>query len=169
MAKSKGSKVGLIALLVMLVMLILTIVGVCIDWVNTSVSVGSYTETEGTPLSDYFEVFKDLDGDLAGSFKAMASFAILTVILTAAATVLAGICKVLDWKLFKFVLVIVAIVCLICGVVSIITSFTFCDKLGGGGISGLFEGDNTPAAGAWLTAVGGILAGITGVLAAVKK
>ena len=116
-----------------------------------------------------FDTFDGLDTELAGSFKAMASFAILTVILAGATTVLAGICKVLGWKLFRFILVIVAIVCVVCGVVSIITSFTFCDKLGGGSIGDLFSGENAPAAGAWLTAIGGVLAGLAGVFAAVKN
>ena len=170
MAKKKsGSKVGLIALLVLVVMLVLAIVGICIDWINTTVTVLGNSTTEGTKLSELFDTFDGLDTELAGSFKAMASFAILTVILAGATTVLAGICKVLGWKLFRFILVIVAIVCVVCGVVSIITSFTFCDKLGGGSIGDLFSGENAPAAGAWLTAIGGVLAGLAGVFSAVKN
>lgn len=158
MAKSKGNTVGLIAILVALVMLVLAIVGVCISWVSVPTLVG---DSEGVTLSQLFDLYGEVDGDVGGAFKAMASFAILTVILAAATTVLAGICKVLGWKLFRFVLIIVAIVCVICGVISIITSYTFCDA------SVLFS--YSPAAGAWLTAIGGIIAGLVGVFAAVKS
>ena len=102
----------------------------------------------------------------------MAAFAILTVILAAATTVLSGICKVLGWKLFKFILVVVSIVCVICGVVSIITTFAFCDKFTvGGGFGGIVEAGTkaSPYIGAWLTAIGGALAGIVGIFAAIKS
>lgn len=163
MAKKKSdNKVGLIALLVLVVMLVLAIVGVCIDWITRT---NPITDTTGFGLSDLFDLYGEMDGEIGGSFKAMASFAILTVILAGATTVLAGICKVLGWKLFRFILVVVAIVCVVCGVVSIITTYTFCDSLLG------YEGllDNAPAAGAWLTAIGGVLAGLAGVFAAVKN
>lgn len=152
MAKSKGSKVGLIALLVMLVMLILTIVGVCIDWVSGALTEAGYT------LGEISETII-LEEEISATFKAMESFAIITVILVAASTVIAGICNVLDWKLFKLVLVIVSIASVVTAVITIILSYSFCDKIK----------IYTVAAGAWLTAIGGILAGVTGVLAAVKK
>lgn len=170
MAKKKSDgKVGFIAILVVLVMLVLAIVGVCIDWISVSAELGNQQLGEGGgPLSDLFDVYGEFDGEVGGAFKAMASFAILTVILAAATAVLAGICKVLGWKLFRFILVVVAIVCVVCGVVSIITSFTFCDKisLDAGGFGGI---KYSPAAGAWLTAIGGVLAGLVGVFAAVKS
>ena len=74
----------------------------------------------------------------------------------------------LGWKLFRFLLVIVAIVCVVSGVVSIITSFTFCDKISLDG-GWLAKGTYSPAIGAWLTAIGGALAGLFGVFAAVKS
>ena len=168
MSKSKGGKVGFIAILIVLVMLIVAIVGVCIDWVNTTVTILGHSETTGTTLSGLFDTLGEAEGEIGGAFKAMASFAILTVILAAATTILSGICKVLGWKLFRFILVVVAIVCVVCGVVSIITSFTFCDKVSVD-LGGLASGTYTPYIGAWLTSIGGALAGLVGIFAAVKS
>lgn len=169
MAKKKSDgAMGWIPVLIALVMLILAIVGVCISWVNTTITLLGNSTTEGTTLGELFDIYGESELEIAGSFKAMASFAILTVILTAAVTLLAGISKVLGWKLFKFILVIVAIVCVVCAVVSIITSFTFCDSLGSGGFGDFVSGENSPAAGAWLTAIGGVLGGAAGVFAALK-
>lgn len=169
MSKSKGGKVGFIAILIVLVMLIVAIVGVCIDWVNTTVTILGHSETTGTTLSGLFDTLGEAEGEIGGAFKAMASFAILTVILAAATTILSGICKVLGWKLFRFILVVVAIVCVVCGVVTVITSYTFCDKLGSGGFGDILAGENAPAIGAWLTSIGGALAGLVGIFAAVKS
>ena len=177
MAKNKGGSIGLIALLVVLAMLVVAIVGVCIDWVGLKAyggigSIGGETDTAYQKLGDLFETYGEAEGETAGAFKAMASFAILTVILAAATTVLAGICKVLGWKLFKFVLVVAAIACVVCGVVTIITSYTFCDKLSAGvDLGGLAQAgtEATPAVGMWLTSIGGALAGLVGVVAAVKS
>ena len=171
MSKSKGSKVGFIAILIVLVMLIVAIVGVCIDWVSFTAQAGGgliESEAQGINLSDLFDTFGEADGEIGGAFKAMASFAILTAILAAATTILAGICKVLGWKLFRFILVVVAIVCVVCGVVCIITSFTFCDKVSVD-LGGLASGTYTPYIGAWLTSIGGALAGLVGIFAAVKS
>ena len=175
-SKSKGNKVGFIVLLVILVMLVLAIVGVCVDWISgkayaDSVLGGGETDSVFYKLGDLFDTFKDSDTEIAGTFRTMAAFGILTVILAGATTVLAGICKVLGWKLFKFILVIVSIVCVVSGVVSIITSFTFCDKFSvGGGFEDIFQlgTEYSPYIGAWLTAIGGTLAGLGGIAAAVK-
>ncbi len=177
MAKNKGGSIGLIALLIVLAMLVVAIVGVCIDWVGLKAyggigGIGGETDTAYQKLGDLFETYGEAEGETAGAFKAMASFAILTVILAAATTVLAGICKVLGWKLFKFVLVVAAIACVVCGVVTIITSYTFCDKLSAGvDLGGVAQAgtEATPAVGMWLTSIGGALAGLVGVVAAVKS
>ena len=172
-SKSKGNKVGFIVLLVILVMLVLAIVGVCVDWIARTTYLNDNSDTVFSKLGDLFDRYKDgADTDDVGAFRVMAAFAILTVILAGATTILAGITKVLGWKLFKFLLVIVSIVCAVSGVVSIITSFTYCDSLVNisGGIEGWIEGGTkaSPAIGAWLTAIGGTLAGLGGIAAAVK-
>lgn len=155
MAKKKSdNKVGLIAIFVVLVMLVLAIVGVCIAWVS-----GGLTET-GYKLGDLHDLYTAGEGEVASVFKGMEAFAILTVILAAATTVLAGISKVLGWKLFRFILVVVAIVCVVCAVLAIVLTYSFCDK-----VVNLYS----PAAGMWLTAIGGALAGIGGIFAAVKS
>lgn len=152
--KKKDNKVGFIVILVVLVMLVLAIVGVCIAWVS-----GGLTET-GYKLGDLHDLYTSGEGEVASSFKGMEAFAILTVILAAATAVLAGISKVLGWKLFRFILVVVAIVCVVCAVLAIVLTYTFCDK-----VVNLYD----PAAGMWLTAIGGALAGLAGVFAAVKS
>ena len=170
-SKSKGNKVGFIVLLVILVMLVLAIVGVCVDWIARTTYLNDNSDTVFSKLGDLFDRYKDgADTDDAGAFRVMAAFAILTVILAGATTILAGITKVLSWKLFKLLLVIVSIVCAVSGVVSIITSFTYCDSLVNLGIEGWFEAGTkaSPAIGAWLTAIGGTLAGLGGIAAAVK-
>lgn len=174
-SKSKsGNKTGFIVLAVILVMLILAIVGVCINWISRTTYLNDNSDTVFSKLGDLFERYKDsTDSEDAGAFRLMAAFGILTVILAAATAVLAGITKVLGWKLFKFLLIIVSVVCVISGVVSIITSFTYCDTLVNvsGGIDGWFEAGSkaAPAAGAWLTAIGGALAGLGGVFVAIKS
>lgn len=177
MSKSKGGKVGFIAILIALVMLIVAIVGVCVSWIDSTVYASGIfgegsSETSYSTLSDLFKTFEGQDSELAGAFKLMASFAILTVILAAATTILAGICKVLGWKLFKFILVIVAIVCVICGVVTIITTYTYCNNFNSGvDLGDLFKAGTevAPAIGMWLTSIGGALAGLVGIFAAVKS
>lgn len=115
--KKGGGAVGFVLILVALAMLVVAIVGVCIDWISTKVTAAGYTgEPIFQSLSELFDDFKDSDSDIAGKFKLMAAFAILTVILAGGTTVFAGITKVLGWKLFKFLLVVIAIVCVICGV-----------------------------------------------------
>ena len=169
--KSSGNKVGLIAIAIILVMLILAILGVCIDWLTfkgEAIGGAVSLDPEGIKLSELFDSLGEAENEIGGAFKTMAAFGILTVILAGATTILAGICKVLGWKLFRFLLVIVAIVCVVSGVVSIITSFTFCDKISLDG-GWLAKGTYSPAIGAWLTAIGGALAGLFGVFAAVKS
>ncbi len=173
MAKRKkaSNKIGFIAILVILVMLVLAIVGVCIDWLSfKGEALGGMisTKTQGVTLTELFDTLGESETETGGAFKTMAAFAILTVILAGATTILAGICKVLGWKLFKFLLVVVAIVCVVCGIVSVITTFTFCDKISLDG-GWLGKGTYTPSFGAWLTAIGGVLAGLGGVFAAVKS
>ena len=96
----------------------------------------------------------------------MASFAILTVIFTAATAALAGICKFVRQKPFNFILFVISIVCIIFGIVSIISSSALCDIISIDAGS-LASGTYTLAAGAWLTAIGGIIAGIMGLLVTV--
>ena len=155
MAKKKSvGTVGVIAILVVLVMLVLAIVGVCIAWVS-----GGLTET-GYKLGDLHDLYTAGEGEVASVFKGMEAFAILTVILAAATTVLAGISKVLGWKLIWFILVVLAIVWVVCAVLAIVFTNPFCDN-----VVILYS----PAAGRWLTAIGGALAGIGGIFAAVKS
>ena len=171
--KKGGGAVGFVLILVALAMLVVAIVGVCIDWISTKVTAAGYTgEPIFQTLSELFDDFKDSDSDIAGKFKLMAAFAILTVILAGGTTVFAGITKVLGWKLFKFPLVVIAIVCVICGVVSIITTYTFCDQMSISGdiLDWIQTGSKTsPYIGAWLTPIGGVLCGLVGVGVAVKS
>lgn len=163
------SLITYIAIIFALIMIVLTIVGVCINWANFSGQLGDgliETGVEGITLTQLFDSFSNMDGEIGSAFKTMAAFAILTVILTSATAVLAGVCKVIKRKPFNFILFAVAMVCIIFGVVSIISSFALCNIISIDAGS-LASGTYTPAAGAWLTAIGGIIAGIMGLFVTV--
>lgn len=158
-----------IAIITALITVVLAIVGVCINWADFSARAGDglvETGANSITLTQLFESFGKLDGKIGGAFKTMASFAILTVIFTAATAALAGICKFVSRKPFNFILFAVAMVCIIFGVVSIISSFALCNiiSIDAGPLA---SGTYTLAAGAWLTAIGGIIAGIMGLLVTV--
>ncbi len=179
-SKNKGgSSVSYILLLGILVMAVLAIVGVCIAWVKLSgeieKAISYFDGSSELKLNKLFDLFGDGESDVAGAFRVMAAFGILTAILSAVTLVLAGVSKVLGWKLFRFLLIVAAVVCVICAVVSIITTFSFCGKavefevmfvtvdLSKLGVKFV------PAAGAWLTGIGGALAGLVGIGAALKS
>lgn len=157
--RDSGSSIGWILVLVALVMLVLAIVGVCIDWFSYESLLGDGGYALGD-MKDTMDKLGELTGDIGTKFNTMLSFAILTVILAAATTVFTGICKVLHWKLFRFILVIVSIVCVVCAVVAIIMTYSYIDAT-----ADIY----TPAAGMWLTTIGGILCGVIGVVASVRK
>ena len=166
----KAGSFGYILLLCILVTTVLAVVGVCIAWVNYSSenALEILESSNDFKLGDLFETYKDSEAEIAGSFRVVAAFGILTVILSGATLVLAGISKVLGWKLFRFLLIVAAVVCVVCAVVSIVTTYTYCDKAFGFEIGDIAKGSWSPAAGAWLTAVGGALSGLLGIGAAAK-
>ena len=171
-SKNKGgSSVSYILLLGILVMAVLAIVGVCIAWVTRSGEGlgGLLSGSADLKLGDMFETYGEGESEIAGAFRVMAAFGILTAILSVATLVLAGVSKVLGWKLFRFLLIVAAVVCVICAVVSIITTFSFCDKAISFDLGELASTEMTPAAGAWLTGIGGALAGLVGIGAALKS
>lgn len=158
-----------IAIFSALVMVVLTIVGVCINWANFSAQLGDglvETGIESITLTQLFDSLSKLDGEIGSAFKIMVAFAILTIILTSATAVCATVCKVIKWKQFNFILFVVAMICIIFGVVSILSSFALCNILSINAGS-LASGTYTPAAGAWLTAIGGFIAGIMGLVVTV--
>ncbi len=170
--KSKNSgTVGYVLLLAALVTAVLAIVGVCITWVTRSGEGlgGLVSGSADLKLGDMFDLYGEGDLEINGAFRVMAAFAILTAILSVATLVLAGISKVLGWKLFRFLLVIAAVVCVVCAVVSIITAFSFCDKGINFDAGDLVSSSLSPAAGAWLTCIGGALTGLIGIGAALKS
>lgn len=159
--KRKKTSIGLIVLLTIAVCLVLAIVGVCISWVKYSGALGEYKIT----FSNLFDLFSNFSPDVSSSFRTMASFAILSVVLCAATAVIAGIHSLFGRKLFAFILMAVSLVCLVCGVLTIVTTYGFCDDYTY--LRSVYE--YTPAEGMWLNGIGACLGGIVGLVAAVKR
>ena len=99
----------------------------------------------------------------------MASFALATVAAGGIATILYGCSLIIRLRLIKLVALLLGVIAVIAAIASIITSFTFCSSYSASVIEGWVESKSSPAIGAWLTAVGGLLCGISAALGAAKK
>ncbi len=170
MGKSKKPDVlTLILFGVLAVSVILVIVGVCIDWTSTTVKasgiLGGGSTTGNVTLSGWADLndkYKSLDG-----YGVMAAFAYITlalVILTAIAYVAS---KFVNVSVLKWVVAGLAALTVISAVVSIITTFTFCGNYEEN--IGIGSATTSPAAGAWLVAVFGMLGGGAGITGSLRK
>ncbi len=164
MAKKKSNKLNAVALAaaaIALVGLVLTIVGLCTDWVTVSVDTflggGSTSFTLG-----------DLGGDYAADgYDAMNSLAIITVVVSALAFVLAAATMIAKKGALKLLTVILSAAAIVCAVVAVICTYTYCGD--GLDLGDLVSGGAAPAAGAWLLTVGGVICGLGGAYAALKS
>lgn len=164
--RKKGGKLVYIALLMLFAFTVIAVVGVCINWLVSSVDSVLGGTSEGYTLGSLFDVFADSEAELAGDFRLMASFGILTVILSGITLLLAAIHRLLGWKLFRVILGVAALAALACGVVAIITTYGYCNNTVADIV--VVTTKSTPAAGMWLTAIGGALTGFTGLALAFK-
>lgn len=163
--KRKQDMVAPIIFLIAIVMLAIAITGVCIDWISTTNTVGISNTTTST-LSDLFEANEKVEIE---NFSLMASFALITVAAGGLATILFGCSLIIRLKLIKLVALLLGVVAVLAAIVCIITSFTFCSTYSGSIIDGLIESKSSPAIGAWLTAIGGLLGGVCVALGAARK
>ncbi|MCD8040384.1 MAG: hypothetical protein LUF82_02585 [Clostridia bacterium] len=155
--KNKLTLANIIVCAVLLVMAVLTIVGVCVNYISLSITLLGSTATDGYALGN--EMLTGADG-----YGAMAAFAYITMALAILTLILYVVYKLFDIKVLKLVTLGAAALLVICAVVALILAFTF----GGGEGSDWASYSVTPAVGAWLLFVGGILGGITGVTGALK-
>ncbi len=155
--KNKLTLADIIVCAVLLVMAVLTIVGVCVNYIGLSITLLGNTATDGYALGN--DMLTGGDG-----YGVMAAFAYITMALSIVTLLAYIVYKVMSKKILRTVLLATSALLVICAIVAIITAFTF-----GGGESGVLASYSvTPAVGAWLLAIGGILSGITGAISAIK-
>ena len=155
--KNKMTLADIIICAVLLIMAVLTIVGVCVNYTSLSITLLGSTSSTGYALGN--EMLTGADG-----YGVMAAFAYITMALSLVTLLAYIVYKVMSRKILKTILFVAATLLLISAVVAIITAFTF----GGGEGSDWASYSVTPAVGAWLLAISGILGGITGVAGAIK-
>jgi hypothetical protein len=170
MASKKKLDVAKLAILaVIVVCLVLVIVGVCIDWVSntttTSSLIGGGSTTNNYPLNE--ENFAKAD-----NYGTMVAFAYTTLALAAVCVLAYAASVLLNNKIVNYVTLVVGILLIVSAVVSIILSFVFCSGLANGGFSSSVisaSSTTSPAAGAWLVAVFGVVGGAATVVGSLKK
>lgn len=163
--KRKQDKLAPVIFLVAIVMAAIAITGIFLDWITTSTTIGLSTTTTAT-LSELFEANEKVEIE---NFSLMASFAIITVAAGGISAILLGCSLIIRLKLVKLVALLFGVIALLAAIVSIITSFTFCNSYSGSVIDGLIESKSSPAVGAWLTAIGGLFGGISVTFGAARR
>lgn len=170
---SKNKKLDVLTLIlfgVLAVAVIMVIVGVCIDWTSTTAKVssalGGGSSTETAKLADWAEANGKAKDGIDG-YGAMAAFAYITLVLTILTAIAFVVSKFVDVSILKWVVVGLAALTVISGIVVIITTYTFCGNYKAGGLVG--EITTAPAAGAWLAAIFGMIAGGAGITGALRK
>lgn len=163
--KSKKDMVSPVIFLIAIVMLAIAITGVFLDWISTTTKVLVETTTTAT-LSDLFELNEKAEID---NFAMMASFALITVAAGGLATLLFGCSLVIRLKLIRLVALLLGVIAVLAAIATIITAFTFCDSYSASVIDDVIESKSSPAIGAWLTAIGGLLCGVSCTLGAARN
>lgn len=164
--RRKQDMAGPIIFLIAIVMLAIAITGVCIDWISTTYNAGSLSTTTTTTLSDLFNLNEKAEMD---NFALMSTFALATVAAGGLATIIYGCSLIIRLRLIKLVALLLGVIAVIAAIVSIITCFTFCNSYSASIGNGFIGAKTSPAIGAWLTAAGGLLCGISAALGAAKK
>ncbi len=170
MAKKKAKKLGLFGLIFMIasvVGLILAVVGLCVDFFESSLTVVGETRSEGSGLfEDYSVIEATMDGDM--KIVLVQVFAIISLVLTALAcliTVCGSLGIVRVGGLAKIIGVVLVIVMAVLVIVFAATYAGQVPTLDGGDLGGT---NFAPAAGAYLMMVGGIVTGASMLLAKLK-
>lgn len=170
MAKKKTKKLGLfglIFLLAALVGLVLAVVGLCIDFFESSVNIVGEGGAKGKGLFDDYKVEELLmEGDL--TIALVQAFAIISVILTALGCLITvcgslGIVRVSGLAKILGVALIVAVAVLV-----VVFAATYAGQVPSIDAGDLGGAEFAPAAGAYLVMVGGIVTGASMLLARLK-
>ena len=146
-----------VAALIALIGLALTIVGIVTDWVTASEYGGTFGE-----IADFRNVATEKLGLYEG-FDAAYSFAIITIVLSAITFIGSVMTMLIRPKFLKFITVIAAAVTVVSAIVALICTYTLC----GNTWYSLVEA--TPAIGAWLLTIGGVLCGLAGAYATLNS
>lgn len=170
MAKKKTKKLGLfglIFLLAALVGLVLAVVGLCIDFFESSVTFVGEGGARGKGLFDDYKGEELLmKGDL--TIALVQAFAIISVILTALGCLITvcgslGIVRVSGLAKILGVVLIVAVAVLV-----VVFAATYAGQVPSIDAGDLGGAEFAPAAGAYLVMVGGIVTGASMLLARLK-
>ena len=168
---AKNKKLDLITLIlfgVLALSVIMVIVGVCIDWTSSTLTVFGKDTVDKSTLANWAEANSDTKNGIDG-YGAMAAFAYITLVLAILTAIAYVVSKFVDISVMKWVVVGLAALTVICAVVAIITTYTFCGNLTKTDGGQWASAKTTPAAGLWLTAIFGMLAGGAGITGALKK
>ncbi len=158
--KSKKISLGVIIAAVLAIAgLICAIAGISSDWVSAG------SDSYGGTLAEIAEGRNDITEaiGLYEGFDAANTFAMLTLVLCIATVIATAITLVIRLKLIKLVAVIVCILTVVSGAIALICTYNLC----GNTWYSLVEA--TPAVGAWLLSMGGIVGGLGGAYVAVNR
>lgn len=168
---AKNKKLDLLTLIlfgVLAVSVIMVIVGVCIDWTSSTVTLLGKDTVDTQTLANWAEsnskAKKGIDG-----YGAMAAFAYITLVLVLLTAIAYVVSKFVDISVMKWVVVGLAALTVISAIVVLITTYTFCGNLTDTDGGQWASAKTAPAAGAWLAAIFGIVGGAAGVFGALKK
>lgn len=179
MAKKRGlNAVSVILLSAAAAMFILSLVGACIGWIFVDLKFwigdemidvsGTRTYTLTNLLSKLAAGFS---GDVYGTTQSIAAFAILTPIFAGLTAILAGVCGFFNNKVLKISLAVCSVAAVVFAILCIIMTYSLCGAASEDNGMGYFLGVGlySPMAGMWLTAIGGVLAGAVGTVAALRR
>lgn len=153
MAKKKLNVLGIVLLAVAVVGLILAVVGIAIPWFETQTKLGS------TGKTTTYVLFADY-GDSDFPIAAVQAFAIISLILAAAA------CAVLALNTFGVVKVnwlcrvILAGLTVVCAILTLVFAIVFAGQGGGASLGNIASIKFVTSAGSYLLPIGAIVAGV---------
>ena len=149
---------------VSLLFLVAVIAGIAVDWVsipNIGHGLGELVGAD-TPERIGFTLAECATEWEAEAYNAMNALAIITVVVAALTVVGALSTVVVKNKIIKLCAAILGVATIVCAIIAVILTYNYCnDTL-------LSLAEATPAIGAWLLTIGGVLCGASGALAALK-
>lgn len=170
MAKKKAKKLGLFGLIFMLVSivgLVLAVVGLCIDFFESSITAIGETRSSGMGLfEDYSIIEATMDGDM--TIVLVQVFAIVSLVLTALGCLITVCGSLGIVRVGGLVKILGAALVVVLAVLVIVFAATYAGQAPAVD-AGDFGGTKfAPAAGAYLMMVGGIVTGASMLLAKLK-
>lgn len=169
MAKKKAKKLGLFGLIFMLasiVGLVLAVVGLCIDFFESSITIGETSSGGKGLFEDYSIIEATMDGDM--TIVLVQVFAIVSLVLTALGCLITVCGSLGIVRVGGLVKILGAALVVVLAVLVIVFAATYAGQAPAVD-AGDFGGTKfAPAAGAYLMMVGGIVTGASMLLAKLK-